>query len=64
MRMVKFVPKHLGYGKALPENMEKFLAKALKEKLKVSLSCHYLDHGPKKTAQARKIISLTLAKKE
>ena len=37
-RMVKFVPKSLGYRKGLPEDMETFLAKALKEKSRYSVT--------------------------
>lgn len=61
LRMVKFVPAQLGYGKALPKEMNDLLAKAMEEKLKVKLSVQYFDHGPKKPAIGKKVFSLTLA---
>ncbi|MCM8540290.1 MAG: hypothetical protein NE328_08445 [Lentisphaeraceae bacterium] len=61
LRMVKFVPAQLGYGKELPKEMNDLLAKAMEEKLKVKLSVQYFDHGPKKPAIGKKVFSLTLA---
>jgi hypothetical protein len=60
LRMIKFVPGQLGYGKALPKEMNDLLDKALKEKLKINLSCQYFDHGPGKPAIGKKVFSLTL----
>ena len=64
LRMIKFVPGQLGYGKELPKEMNDLLAKAMEEKLKVNLSVQYYDHGPKKPAIGKKVFSLTLAKAE
>ncbi|MDP4625575.1 MAG: hypothetical protein NWT08_10615 [Akkermansiaceae bacterium] len=58
LRMIKMVPGQLGYkGQKLPEELEKFFAKALEEKKKVKISCDYMDHGVGKTAIGKKLIS-------
>ena len=60
LRMIKFVPRQMGYKEDLPQEMNDLLAKAMEEKLKISLSVQYYDHGPKKPAIGKKVFSLRI----
>lgn len=63
LRLVKFIPSRLKFKGGLPEEIEKFFAKALEEKKEVEIECKFLDKGAgKKTSIGSEIISYKFVK--